>query len=171
MGVSHSLFSISQIQSNSDFVDHIKSLNGFQTPDFGSEEKEARYPSLDEVYYSIQLADIKIINERIEIDKFKLEEGRNITIHVFSIKDAESKHEGDLTITYPTGSGRNEWIESISGIKTDLRILVRLTTQICAICGTFIIMNPYEYYCIKAGDIYENVWEQIQSYLQKRYKL
>ena len=159
MGVSNSLFSISEVQGDSEFISYLNELNSYDTPEINYLELESRKPTLNEVYESLKNAELEIISERTEIDEIELKNGKDITIHIFEIKSDFSEFPEDLTIKYES----IEVIESISGIKTHHRILIKLAAELSKFCGSFYILNPYESYFIKTGKTYEQIWNEIKS--------
>lgn len=161
MGTSNSLFSISQVQGDSEFISYANQLDSYNIPSKEYIELEARMPSLNELYKGINESGIQIINERkdLEVD----ENSRKIIIHIFEISDSEIDHTEDLTVRYFKNQSANDSVISMIGIKTHFRILVRLATELTKFCGSIYIHNPYEILFIQKGQKYEQVWNDIKG--------
>ncbi len=157
MGTSNILFSISEVQEDSDLISYANELNSYQIPSIGYKELDARNPSLNEIYQALKEAGIEILNERQQ-----KEESDDVTIHIFEITDDEIGYEEDLTIRYKTGQSPDKPVSNISGIKTHYRILIKLTTQLTKFCGSFYVLNPYEVLFIRKGMNYEQIWNEIK---------
>ena len=163
MGVSNSIFSISKVQGDSEFIKHLQGLDSYKTPSLEYKEPNAREPTLAEIYKSIELSGIKILNERLEKDEIKLKEGKNITIHTFDITDNEIDYIEDLTLRYESNNSEEKSIESISGIKTHYRILIKLASELTKFCGSLYIINPYESFFIQKERNYQEIWNEIKN--------
>lgn len=160
MGTSNSLFSISEVQGDSEFISYANELDSYQIPSVDYEEPNARNPTLNEIYQALKQAGIEILNERQQKDE--IDNSEDIISHVFDISDDEIDYEEDLTIRYKKGQSPDEPIKSISGIKTHYRILIKLATQLTKFCGSFYILNPYEILFIRKGMSYEQIWNGIK---------
>lgn len=163
MGVSNSLFSIREVQGQTDFTSHLEQLNSYQTPNVNYVEINARNPTLNEIYEALRKAGIQTISERKVKDEIQVKEGKAITIHIFEIMDKESESCEDLTIRYEAASNSTEPVQSISGIKTHHRILVKIAAELTAFCGSLFIMNAYESYFIQKGKTYDEIWNDLKK--------
>lgn len=169
MGTSNGIFSLSDVQGDSDFISYAKELDSYKIPTTDYKEPDARNPTLNEIYRALAESEIEILNERQE--KGVDDEGKDLTIHIFDITDNEIDYSEDLTIKYKTGQSTNDPILSISGIKTHYRILIKLTTQLTELCGSFFILNPYEALFIQKGMTYNQIWSEItKKSSEKKYK-
>ena len=77
--------------------------------------------------------------------------------------DEGSECEEDLTIKYKTNQSPNGTIESISGIKTGVRILIKLAAELTNFCGSFYVLNPYECFFIQRGRTYAQIWNELNN--------
>ena len=121
MGVSNSIFSISKVQGDPEFIKYLKELNSYKTPTINYKELNARTPTLNEIYTALEQSGIKILNESLQKD------GKKITIHTFEITDNEIDYSEDLTLKYESNQSGEKYVENISGIKTHNRILIKLS--------------------------------------------
>ncbi|WP_139251973.1 hypothetical protein [Maribacter aquivivus] len=160
MGQSHNLISICEVQNDVDFYSYLKDLDSYFSPGLAYSDKNARYPNLTEIYQALKDSGIKIIEERKTQDSTELKNGKDITIHVFGISDDETEFTEDLTIRYESQNINNP-VNSISGIKTDIRILIKLSAELTKFCGSIFIMNPYESFFIEKNKTYSEVWNEL----------
>jgi hypothetical protein len=157
MRTSNSVFSISEVQNDATFSSYLTELNSYATPSIDYKEIYARKPTINEIYLSLNTSGIKILNETLRQDK------ENITIHIFEIKDDEIDYTEDLTLKYKTNQSFNEPIQSIVGIKTHYRILIKLVTELTKTCGSMYILNPYESFFIQKNRNYIEIWNEINE--------
>jgi hypothetical protein len=160
MGTTNSIFSIAEVQEDAEFTVYLTELNSYATPSIDYYEVDARKPTINEIYHSLNKAGITILNERLDLDN------EDLTIHIFEIKDNESDYGEDLTLRYKTNQSLDDPIESIGGIKTHYRILIKLVTQLTKLCGSMYILNPYESFFIERNKTYNEIWNSI---LKKNY--
>lgn len=161
MGTSNSLFSISQVQDDPDFITYANDLKSYQIPSKAYREWDAKVPTLNEIYLAIKDASIEIVSERHGTDITT--EGKRVTIHTLEITDGYIDYEEDLTIRYLKGQSQDEPVLSISGIKTHYRILIKLATQLTKYCGSIYILNPYEVFFIRKGMGYQQIWSEVKG--------
>lgn len=64
---------------------------------------------------------------------------------------------------YPESADDQYKIEVLLGIKSDIRILVKLFSAVSKKCGSFFIVNPYEAYFVDKERSYEDIWKEIQQ--------
>jgi hypothetical protein len=168
MGVSYNMFPIRVIQSDDDFKNHIKSLKIIGNLDLNIIEDTSKYPTLSEIYDSLERARIKINSENMRTDEFALKEGKDQIIHSFSITDGIVVDESDFTIAYPKNSMQDEEIKTLVGIKSDLRILVKLLSSLSKKCGSFVILSPFEAFVIDKSKSFVEIWSKIESDLVEK---
>jgi hypothetical protein len=163
MGVSYSIMPISDVQSNNDFKGYLNSLEKFGNIDSGLIETNSRYPSLNEIYESLEKAQITICSENKRLDELEIKKGNEIVIHSLSITDSEVDYEDDLTLKYFKSNNNSEPIFSLTGIKSDIRILIKAIASIAKICGSYIILSPYEVYFIDKNKDYQKIWMEFNE--------
>ncbi len=152
---------ISDVQSDNDFKGYLNSLEKFGDIDSGLIEINSRYPSLNEIYESLKRAQITICSENMRLDELEIMKGNEIIIHSLSITDSEVDYEDDLTLKYYKSNSNNEPILSLTGIKSDIRILIKVVSSISKICGSYILLSPYEVYFIDKNKSYQEIWKEL----------
>lgn len=166
MGQSLNLISVSEVQNDKDFHSYLKELDSYFTPEIEYTDKDARYPSLSELYQAFNNTKINIVSEKKAQDTLEQKTGKDITIHIFEISDDETKSTEDLTIRYETQNITKPLV-SIAGIKTDVRILIKLSAELTKVCGAIYILSPYESFFIDKNKTYTEIWS---SLLEKNYR-
>jgi len=160
MGLSYSIFPISELQQSEDFKKYLTSLNIHGDLNFDIIESCSKYPSLSEVYQLIDQAGIIIESENKRIDDNELKKGNELIIHSLYIRDDEDINGNDFTMKYPKSSTVHDEIKTLLGIKSDLRILVKLFSSLSKECGSFIILSPYDAYYIDKSKSFGEIWGQ-----------
>lgn len=163
MGVSYSIITKREAQENSAWKEHIETLKMFGNPNFSTDEINNNFPTLNEIYESIAEANIKIEKEMKQIDNIKCKEGKKEIIHSLDLRDDEAQGSEDFTMQYPESADDKYKIEVLLGIKSDIRILVKLFSAVSKKCGSFFIVNPYEAYFVDKDRSYEDIWKDIQQ--------
>ncbi len=165
MGVSYSIIPISEVQKEKDYIEYIDSIEKYGTLDIRTPDNDSRYPTLDEIYYALSQAEIVINSETISLDEFEFRKGNRLVIHSLSIKDEENEFDDDLTVRYTEPYNKNDFVNSILGIKSNIRILIKFVTRLTKICGPFIILSPYEVCLIEKSLSYEQIIKEIKGKL------
>ncbi len=160
MGASNSVISISEIQGNSEIINYFGTLENYQIPDSSYLEHSARYPTIREVLISLAKLDIKIKGEHKSTLK---ENNQEIVVHSFDIKNNETEYCEDLTLRYLKRHNDNTPVLSISGIKTDYRILIKIAIELSKHCGSFFVVNPYQCFFIHKEANYDMILRLIKE--------
>ena len=161
MSVSYNIFPINELQTNAELNKHIRTLTiyGNFNPDLI--ERESRFPTVVEVFKSIDEAELKIIKENKRIDEFELKNGKEIIIHSLEVNDKGQHLGSDLTMRYLNDQDNSIKLNSLFGINSDLRILVKILASVTKKCGSFLILNPYEGYFVDKKRSFSEIWNQI----------
>ena len=165
MGVSYSIFSLAKVQEEKGFIEHLDSVKKYGSLNYKESDKTSRYPTVKEIFEILKQSGIVIKSENKYLDDFELKKGNRLIVHSLNITDNEQKYEDDLTFKYPETAKTNVPVLSISGIKTNIRILIKFTTELTKICGPFIILSPYEVCLINKNVSYEEFKEEIKGKL------
>ncbi|MEO1263908.1 MAG: hypothetical protein AAFZ15_34200 [Bacteroidota bacterium] len=163
MGVSYFMLPKIVVQNDKASKEAIleRPLDG--NPDFSKNEDDNKYPTLKEIYESIEKAQIKIEYEDRSLDEFKLKNGKREIVHSMGITDNEMNYSFDFTMRYPEAADENHRITTLMGIKSRPRILIKLFSAISKKCGSYFICNPYESYFIDKEKSFEEIWHRIQT--------
>ena len=160
MGVSYNLIPKIEAQTNKNWKEHIQRNKIIGAIDFSNKEEDNYLPTLHDVLESIRVSGISIESEDKKLDEFKLEENEREIIHSFGLRDSESRGICDFTIRYSASSTKNQRIQSILGIKSDLRVLTKLCSSLTKRCGSYLIISPYESFYINKDKKYEEIWSE-----------
>lgn len=165
MGVSYSLFSLAKVQEEKGFIEYLDSIKKYGSLNYKNPTITSRYPTIKEVFEVLKQSGIAVKSENKYLDECELKKGNKLTVHSLNITDSEQLYEDDLTFKYPETDNSNVPVISISGIKTNIRILIKFTTELTKICGPYIILSPYEVCLINETVSYEEFKELIKGKL------
>ncbi len=163
MGVSYFMLPKIVVQNDKASEEFIKERPLEGNPDFSKIEKGNRYPTLKEIYESIEKAQIEIEYEDSKLDEFEMKNGKREIVHSMGITDDEVDYSDDFTMRYPEAADENHQITTLMGIKSDPRILIKLFSAISKKCGSYFICNPYESYFIDKEKSFKEIWGRIQT--------